>query len=119
MAKAHTLVEDFNDNAPDTTRWWVFGDAREVNRRLELWIPSSVANSYAGLTAKGTYDLTASRIWVELVRAPRTGQARLRAYLSEGNEVSIGLVDGLLRCEQQTGGAYLVFLTVPYDFEAH
>jgi hypothetical protein len=119
MAKAHTFVEDFNDNSADTTRWWVFGDAREVNRRLELWIPSSVANSYAGYTAKGTYDLTASRIWVELVRAPRTGQARLRAYLSEGNEVSIGLVDGLLRCEQQTGGAYLVFLTVPYDFEAH
>jgi hypothetical protein len=119
MPKAHTFIDDFNDNSPDTTRWWVFGDAREVNRRLELWIPSSVANSYAGYTAKGTYDLTASRIWVELVRAPRTGQARLRAYLSEGNEVSIGLVDGLLRCEQQTGGAYLVFLTVPYDFEAH
>jgi hypothetical protein len=119
MAKAHTLVEDFNDNAPDNTRWWVFGDAREVNRRLELWIPSSKADSYAGYTAKDAYDLTASRIWVELVRAPRTGQAQLRAYVSEGNELAIGLVNGLLRCEQQTGGAYLVFLTVPYDFQAH
>ncbi|HEX8245522.1 MAG TPA: hypothetical protein VF541_18565, partial [Longimicrobium sp.] len=119
MAKAHTLMEDFNDNSPDTTRWWVFGDAREVNRRLELWQASGAANSYAGYTAKGTYDLTGSQIWVELVRAPRTGQARLRAYLSEGNELSIGLVDGVFRCEQQSGGAYLVFLTLPYDPQAH
>jgi hypothetical protein len=119
MAKAHEFTEDFNDNTADTTRWWVFGDAREVNRRLECWQSSSAANSYAGYTAKGTYDLTGSMIWVELVRGPRRGQARLRAYLSEGNELSIGLVDGLLRCEQQTGGAYLVFLTLPYDPEAH
>ncbi len=119
MAKAHTFVDDFNDNLSDTTRWSVFGDAREVNRRLELWLESSVANSYAGYTANGTYDLTGSRIWVELVRAPRTGQAQLRAYLSEGNELSIGLVNGVLRCEQQVGGAYTVFLTLPYDFQEH
>jgi hypothetical protein len=119
MAKAHEFVEDFNDNAADTARWWVFGDAREVNRRLECWQSSSAANTYAGYTAKGTYDLTGSMIWIELVRGPRLGQARLRAYLSEGNELSIGLVDGLLRCEQQTGGAYLVFLTVRYDPEVH
>jgi hypothetical protein len=119
MAKAHTFTEDFNDNAPDTTKWWVFGDAREVNRRLEVRVPSGLANVYAGHTAKGTYDLTASEIRVELVQAPRTGQARLRAYLSEGNELSIGLVDGLFRCEQQAGSAYTVFLAVPYDAEAH
>jgi hypothetical protein len=119
MAKAHELVEDFNDNASDTTLWWVFGDAREVNRRLECRQASSAASSYAGYTAKGTYDLTGSMIWVEPVRGPRMGQARLRAYLSEGNELSIGVVDGLLRCEQQVGGAYLVFLTLPYDPESH
>ncbi len=119
MPKAHELVEDFNNNVSDSALWWVFGDAREVNGRLECWQASSSANTYAGYTAKGTYDLTGSMIWVELVRAPRTGQARLRAYLSEGNELSIGLVDGLLRCEQQSGGAYLVFLTLPYDAEAH
>jgi hypothetical protein len=119
MAKAHELVEDFNDNTADTARWWVFGDAREVNRRLECWQSSSSANTYAGYTAKGTYDLAGSMIWVELVRGPRMGQARLRAYLSEGNELSIGLVDGLLRCEQQSGGAYLVFLTIPYDADVH
>jgi hypothetical protein len=119
MAKAHEFTEDFNDNAPDTTRWWVFGDAREVNRRLECWQSSSAANTYAGYTAKGTFDLTGSMMWVELVHGPRMGQARLRAYLSEGNELSIGLVDGLLRCEQQVGGAYLVFLTLPYDPREH
>ncbi len=119
MAKAHELVENFNDNVSDTARWWVFGDVREVNRRLECWQSSSAANTYAGYTAKATYDLTGSMIWVELVRGPRMGQARLRAYLSEGNELSIGLVDGLLRCEQQVGGAYLVFLTLPYDPEEH
>ncbi|HET7461175.1 MAG TPA: vanadium-dependent haloperoxidase [Longimicrobium sp.] len=119
MAKAHTFTEDFNDNTPDTAKWWVFGDLREVNGRLEIRLPSSSANTYAGYTAKGTYDLTGSQIWVELVQAPRTGQARLRAYLSEGNELSIGLVDGVFRCEQQVGGAYTVFLVIPYDAEAH
>ena len=119
MPKAHEFTEDFNDNVADTTKWWVFGDAREVNRRLELPQASSSANTYAGYTAKGTYDLAGSMIWVELVRGPRMGQARLRAYLSEGNELSIGLVDGLLRCEQQVGGAYLVFLTVRYDPQVH
>ncbi|MEW5925858.1 MAG: hypothetical protein AB1941_00055 [Gemmatimonadota bacterium] len=119
MAKAHTFVEDFNDNSPDTTRWWVFGDLREVNRRMEVRLASGAANSYAGYTAKGTYDLTGSEIRVQLVQAPRTGQARLRAYLSDGNELSIGLVDGLFRCEQQVGGAYTVFLAIPYDAEAH
>jgi hypothetical protein len=119
MAKVHEFSEDFNDNLADTAAWWVFGDAREVNRRLECWQSSSAANTYAGYTAKGTYDLTGSMLWVELVHGPRMGQARLRAYLSEGNELSIGLVDGLLRCEQQTGGAYLVFLTLPYDPREH
>jgi hypothetical protein len=119
MAKVHTFVEDFNDNTADTAKWWVFGDAREINRRLECRQASSAANSYAGYTAKGTFDLTSSMLWIELVRGPRMGQARLRAYLSEGNELSIGLVDGLLRCEQQVNGAYLVFLTAPYDPQVH
>jgi hypothetical protein len=118
MAKAHTFTEDFNDNSADTTLWWVFGDTREVNGRLEIRLPSSTSSTYAGYTAKGTYDLTGSRIWIELVQAPRTGQARLRAYLSEGNELSIGLVDGVFRCEQQVGGAYTVFLVIPYDPES-
>ncbi|HYW13435.1 MAG TPA: vanadium-dependent haloperoxidase [Longimicrobium sp.] len=119
MAKTHTLVEDFNDNTADTVKWWVFGDAREVNRRLECWLASSSASTYAGYTAKATYDLTGSMIWIELVRAPRTGQAQLRAYLSVGNELSIGCVDGLLRCEQQVGGAYTVFVALPYDPRVH
>lgn len=74
MAKAHELVEDFNDNVSDTALWWVFGDAREVNRRLECWQSSGAASTYAGYTAKGTYDLTGSMIWVELVRGPRMGR---------------------------------------------
>ncbi|HYW05975.1 MAG TPA: hypothetical protein VE913_03405, partial [Longimicrobium sp.] len=73
MPKAHTLVDNFNDNSSDTTKWIVYGNpaplaerVREVNGRVEIR-PASGASGYNGYQSVATFDLTESRISIELV----------------------------------------------------
>jgi hypothetical protein len=56
MAKAHTLIDNFNDNLTDSSRWKVDGDAREVNQRLEARPPPHTNDGYAGYYSNASYD---------------------------------------------------------------
>ncbi|HEU4457153.1 MAG TPA: hypothetical protein VFR81_29055, partial [Longimicrobium sp.] len=81
MAKAHTLTDNFNDDATDTGKWISFGSAREVNHRLEIHFDGSAASPYAGgYTSATTYDLTDSEVRVELVHVSRGGIVYLFAH---------------------------------------
>jgi hypothetical protein len=128
MAKAHTLVEDFNDNSPDTALWTVFTNSsdpdviRETNRRLEIRPLASTARILAGYESVAAYDLTGSEIRIELVRAPTAPgvQAQLSAERDTDNELYIEVSDGQTRCFQQVGGGLSTLLaSVPYDPRTH
>jgi hypothetical protein len=124
MAKAHTLVDNFNDDTRDMVKWSPLSDAgipservRETNGRLELR-PASSMDSYGGYHSRVTYDLTGSEFQVEVVRTldgnaityllvyPGTGQFNMRTER------------GWLICSQLIG-SYIEFARVPYDSEAH
>ncbi|HEX8275241.1 MAG TPA: vanadium-dependent haloperoxidase [Longimicrobiaceae bacterium] len=82
MPKLHTLTDTFSDNARDTAKWFQYGSVQEVNQRLEIRPPSSLASSYAGYSSVNRYDLTGSEVVVELVRTLRP---------ADGAETYIGL----------------------------
>ena len=76
MAKAHTLVDNFNDNAIDPARWYsVYGSPaplaeriREVNGRIEIR-PAPNVGAFIGMISEDYHDLTGSEARVEVVRA--------------------------------------------------
>ena len=78
MAKASTLVDDFNDDLVNTTLWTVTPSAsdtvREVNGRVEIRPLSNAAAANYAYTSVSKYDLTESQVRVELVRALRPGR---------------------------------------------
>ncbi|HEX6750702.1 MAG TPA: vanadium-dependent haloperoxidase [Longimicrobium sp.] len=131
MAKASTLVDNFNDNSPDLTKWAPYGTGlyAEVNQRVEVRpASSSGALSYGGYYAATTYDLTGSEIRVELVRPLRSAdaaEAYLTAELDASNQVSI-TVDGdvystyqNLNAYQKVAGSYTLLARVPYHPARH
>jgi hypothetical protein len=79
MAKAHTLVDNFNDNVIDqyhatsnpTGRWitTVTDQLREVNGRVEIRMGANPSAAY--YTSAVPYDLTGSEVRIELVRVAR------------------------------------------------
>ncbi|HYO67894.1 MAG TPA: hypothetical protein VEU33_17635, partial [Archangium sp.] len=65
MAKAHTLTDNFNGHALNTSRWEVYGPVQQVNQRLEFRPDGGIAN-YAGCRATTAYDLTDSFFHIEV-----------------------------------------------------
>ena len=123
MPKAHTLVDNFNDNSIDPALWSVYGGTREVNQRIEIRIPGSASgSSYAGAQSVATYDLTGSEVWVELVQpfsARVGGEAYLQATASAGNVVAATVSEGNLIAVQGVGGTFTHLVTEPYDPARH
>jgi len=130
MAKAHTLVDNFNDNSIDTTKWFTFANdfASEENQRLEIRPPSSAPGiSYGGVSSTVTYDLTASEIRIELVRTLRAvvgTQVYFLAQTDVDNRVVIFVhveaPDALsVHAYQVVAGTYTRLARVPYDPARH
>jgi hypothetical protein len=128
MAKAHTLVDNFNDNTPDTSKWIVVenpqppvGRIREVNGRVEVRPAPGVA-AYSGYKSLTTYDLTDSEVVVEVVRALSSAAGtdlQLNAEIDSLNEMSIGIMDGKLYAAHEVQGVTTYLERIPYDPSAH
>ena len=123
MAQAHTLVDNFNDNAWDTTRWSVYGwEVREENGRVEIRaLPSNWCTCYMSVAP---YDLTGSETRVELVQAPRQAVGVQAFLLLETNsagtifgayQLLIGVENGMLFCRHASGSGYAPLREVVYD----
>jgi hypothetical protein len=132
MAKAHTLVDNFNDNIIDqyhatnnpTGRWLatVTDQLREVNGRVEIQMGSNPSAAY--YTSAIPYDLTGSEVRVELVRGPRKAP-HLNAFLAmevtgagglgPGNSVSMGVRNGSVSAYYLGGTVG----SIPYDPTLH
>jgi hypothetical protein len=128
MAKAHKLVDNFNDDTIDTVRWTPYSNpgpaaerVRETSGRLEIR-PASGAAGYSGLAANVQYDLTESELRVEVVRAVRSA-AGCEMYLSAGpdssNSVTITISEGRIDFLQRVAGTVSLLETMPYDPAVH
>ncbi|MBB4635548.1 vanadium-dependent haloperoxidase [Longimicrobium terrae] len=121
MAKAHTLVDNFNDNAVDNVKWLVNGSDGlfETNRRVEIRPLTDQPGLYA-YTSRAAYDLTDSEFRVQLIR-PLTGPATtgLDAMISGNDLLAIWVGQGELTCGQVVNGAYRRLEHIPYDAAEH
>ncbi|HEX7242888.1 MAG TPA: hypothetical protein VF263_21555, partial [Longimicrobiaceae bacterium] len=128
MAKAHTLVDNFNDNSTDTAKWIAQFDPapvgeriREVNQRVEIRPPSGASGLGKYLSAT-TYDLTNSEFSVEIVRPlspdPLT-QMYLRAEIDSGNRITTLISEGSVIAYQAVGGAVTELARVRHDPAVH
>jgi hypothetical protein len=122
MAKAHTLVDNFNDDAQDTGKW--FGSTgtvvREVNGRVEIRPPGNQTGYYT-YASSVNYDLTESQMRVEIVTASMApGVATGLAASITGNDyILIWVKDGYVESMQGVGGVSSILRRVPYDPAAH
>ncbi|MDB4949670.1 MAG: Vanadium haloperoxidase [Gemmatimonadetes bacterium] len=126
MAKAITLVDDFNDDLTSTSLWVVVpaGDAvREVNGRVEMFPPSGSVGNFLYASA-AMYDLTESEVRLEIVRVPRMnpnltlGLAAVPGGAGP-DSVQITVGNGQLRAEKQVAGVTTILRQIPYDPAAH
>jgi hypothetical protein len=127
MAKAHTLVDNFNDNAIDATRWTAYGSptplaerTREVNGRIEVR-PASGAAGYSGLESAASHDLTDSEVRIELMRA-LTQLSNTETYLAVNkgaDYVEFLITGGFLRCGVKLAGQYTLPGVQPYEPDRH
>ncbi|MET0398244.1 MAG: vanadium-dependent haloperoxidase [Longimicrobiaceae bacterium] len=91
MPKAHTLTDNFSDNARDTAKWYEYGPVQEVNQRLEIRPGSSLDDSYGGYASVNRYDLTGSEVVVEFVRVLR-GADGAETYMTLENSADDTIV---------------------------
>ena len=120
MAKASTLVDNFNDDQINATLWTVSPSASptiaEVNGRVEIRPLSNTTGVYQ-YTSVSTYDLTDSFVRVELVhplRAAPSTSAYLVASEDSSNYVSLYVHNGLLTAAKGNGGTATVLRSIPY-----
>ncbi len=122
MAKAHTLSDNFNDNATDTSKWLSFGYPQEVNQRLEVRL-GGLSKTASGYTSTAAYDLTGSSFKLQVlqtVRAVVGARTFLRAFVTEDvNEVGILVENGMLHCGQTVNGTRTTLASVPYEPTRH
>ncbi len=128
MAKAHLLVDNFNDDAIDNAKWTEYGAPppaaerlRETNGRIEIQ-PASGATGYNGLGANLPYDLTGSHVAVELVQALPTrvdGEAYLTVSTDANNWINIRVSYGKVGVTRRVAGTLSHPHSVPYIPERH
>ena len=121
MAKAHTLVDNFNDNTRDGTRWYAYGDWAEVNGRLELR-PTGAAGNYAGYESATTYDLRGSEVSFELVQPLRAASSAgfdLEIEKDSTHRIIFSVENGRLEAQQDLAGTLTVLTTQGYDPRRH
>ncbi|HEX8907437.1 MAG TPA: hypothetical protein VF771_21470, partial [Longimicrobiaceae bacterium] len=124
MAKASTLVDNFNDDQVNTTLWTVSPAGttavQEVNGRVEIRPASNVAGTYLYASAT-TYDLTNSEVRVELVRTLRAapGVTTGLGIIVGGDNLTLAVTNGVLQATKTVAGVATVLRGVPYDPAAH
>ncbi len=123
MAKAHTLVDNFNDNSLDASRWGntLGAQLQEVNGRVEVRTPSGQVQFHNYVSAT-TYDHTESRVHVELVRPPNStygAAAYLQARIDNNHRLQLQVTGALLNCDFYVGGVQTKLARVPYDPVRH
>ncbi len=116
MAKAHTLVDNFNDDSTDLALWVATGPVQEVNARLEIRPANGSVGKYVSAS---TYDLTGSEIKVEVVRRAGKLEMFAGAYNRPANSFVTFNIQGWLSAIKSVAGALTTVAHVPYDPARH
>ncbi|HST57144.1 MAG TPA: vanadium-dependent haloperoxidase [Longimicrobium sp.] len=122
MAKAHTLVDNFNDDQTNTALWAVSppGDfVRETNGRVEVRPRSNQPGTYVYYTPV-PYDVTESSFAVEVVRAATGPDVRTGiALLGLGGNVNLWIQNGGVEATYIIAAVTTVLARVAYDPAVH
>jgi hypothetical protein len=129
--KTNTVIDIFSDNSINSTLWWSYtassGTVTETNNRLEIQLAATTNGSWSGIYSKNIYDLTSSKISVELV-AGGTGNSYVDLTLcldqspfTQRGFISIGVDAGLnqLQAYQKIAGSDTTLAYVTYDPQVH
>ena len=126
MAKAATLVDNFDDNVTDPTLWAVTVSVgptaerlREVNGRLELRPPGTIG--YARYESVAAYDLEDSFTGVEVVQTLRQAQGAGTQFAAVTSAGLVGFTQTRthITLYKYVGPTYVGMQTVQYDPTAH
>jgi hypothetical protein len=132
MAKAHTLIDNFNGASMNSALWVSYGvpsspdRIRQINGRLEIRPAGNVAG-YSGYNSISTFDLTSSEVKVELIQAlrPVSGtDAKLSVFTPTGdNLIRISVEDRTVSCVETSSPSGsqtdMVHASAPYDEVQH
>jgi phosphatidylserine/phosphatidylglycerophosphate/cardiolipin synthase-like enzyme len=129
------LVDDFNNNSLDQTKWKVnnlfsgFTDASlpvlETNQRLEIGalLQQTGGSHYNGLVSQQRYDFTGAYAYVAVVQAPAintTGDAMFTLGQDANSYYRIYEEAGMLSVQKRlSGGAKVTMWSAAYDTAAH
>ncbi len=132
MAKAHTLVDNFNDDTLDPAKWTVTTPSaaladriREVNGHLEIRPAPSLTGTnqyFYRSTGGAVYDLTESMVFVEAVTsdpAPVGSNHYLIANQDPSNAVFFFVGQGLVAAVTLVAGVTTVRENIPHDPAEH
>lgn len=128
MPSAQTLVDNFNDDTIDAARWNVYGTPapvaeriREVNGRIEIR-PASGTTGYSGIISVASFDLVASEVRVELVRALASTATEVATFFRLKNVadyVEFRVSQGRLDCGTKVAGVFSYFGVQAYEPDRH
>lgn len=121
-----TLVDNFNDNSPDLTKWpFAYTSSAtyaETGGQLVITLAVSTAGvNYVGYFS-GAYDLTDSYAYMEVVDAGNvatTANAILELQLDSSNFVRFVQENGTLFAQKMIAGVRSNVSTVTYNSSAH
>lgn len=129
MAKAHTLTDNFNDNATDAAKWRAYGNpaplserVREVNGRVEIRPRSNQPQVHSGYVSLSCYDLTESHAHIELIQPLRPApgaETTFSVEMDEGSSLLFSVEAGHLKCLAVSPGMCMLLKQVPYDPVKH
>jgi membrane-associated phospholipid phosphatase len=129
VAKAHTLTDNFNDNATDAAKWRAYGNpaplserVREVNGRVEIRPRSNHTAVHSGYVSLSHYDLTDSHVHIELVQPLRPAEGAETTFsvdIDGINALLFSIEAGNLKCLALTAGTWTLLKQVPYDPVRH
>ena len=116
------LVDDFNDNSLDATKWtpWAGGTITEASAKLQ--IQSTTASSYRGMDSTAKWSLTGSSASIEVphvLTGLLSSTTYMRIQLDNSNAVSISTNGTSLIAQKQITSTYTQLGSVAYSTVAH
>jgi hypothetical protein len=121
IMETSTLVDDFNDNSINTSKWDEYeGNATvaETNQQLEITLYSGAGSNYAGIISDATYNLTGSYIYIELKELPASGgnaEAFFQTYIDANNKIFWYSAWGWLYAHYKVGGDLTWYGEIAYN----
>lgn len=126
MGKISELIDSFNDNSRDTTKWptiKVFGTGvtvTETGGQLVIQPASATGSNYSGYQS-GTYDLTGSFALVQVVQATTSASSdtSMNVDIDDPNSLNFTMENGTLYAFQKVANVRTTIQSTSYSATTH